>query len=174
MAIHSGLIDEGSKIQILPSTRKIVVPSGHEVIGVVGDHNSEQLTLKCPKTIDGHDVVNCSAHYISWANANRTGKVNLVDIQTDDEYMYMTWDIDANITSVAGNISFAVHFMDVGDAGVILYKWSTTVCTDLRVLDTVAHDTDDESEDIILAIDIDAELLDSAIQSSVGGVLNNG
>lgn len=137
---HNYINDDGVKFQIIPSTRKITVPASHKIIGTVGDHNSEQLTFQCPKTIDGHDVVNCSDHYISWKNAaGGEGYTDVVDIRTDEENMYFTWLIDSGVTVAAGYVTFAVHFEDIDTNGATLYKWSTTTCGECQVLDALNH-----------------------------------
>jgi surface protein len=138
MATHSGIRDDGSRFQIVPSTRKITVPQSHKIIGTIGSHNSEQLTFQCPKTIDGHDVVACSDHYIDWVNANgKDGRYPITDITTDDENMYFTWVVGSGVTAQAGTIKFAVHFEDKDAHGASLYVWGTTECGECQVLGTV-------------------------------------
>lgn len=137
MVNHSGIADDAQRFQIITSTRKIVVPSGYTVIGTVGDHNSEQLTFQCPKTVDGHDVENCAFHYVRWQNANGdTGRAEMTDITSDDEGVYMTWTVSAEVTAAAGFVSFAVYLEDVGEDGKLLYRWSTTTCSELQVVST--------------------------------------
>ena len=139
MAIHSGIIDEGAKFQIVPNTRKITVPQSHKIIGTVGSHNSEQLTFQCPALIDGHDVVNCSDHYVSWINAAGTDGRYDIDkdkIVVNGENMYFSWVIDSDVTAVAGAIRFAVHIEDK-DGDALLYSWGTTECNECQILGTV-------------------------------------
>lgn len=143
MASHADIFDNGELFQIIANTRRIVVPASSKVIGTVGDHKSEQITFKCPKTIDGHDVVNCSSHYVRWQNANgKTGKTELTNITTDEDFMYMTWDITSDVTAAAGNVSISVYFEDM-TADALAYRWGTTPCSDLQVLGaaigTVVH-----------------------------------
>lgn len=170
--IHSGVLDDGAKLQVVPSTRRITVPASVAVIGTEGDHRSEQLTFQCPSVIDGHDVTACASHYISWVNAaGKGGRFPIEDIWVDDNYMYFHWMIDDRITTLAGGIKFAIHFVDYGENGLVLYKWSTTTCTDLMVLETTNHDTDDE-DDAVLYVDINDTTLENAVGAAVGGILN--
>lgn len=173
---HSGIVDSGIALQIIPNTRTITVPNGYEVIGTEGDHQSEVLTIKCPSVIDGHDVSKCMVHYISWVNAaGKPGRtpIQKEDIRLDsDGNIVFPWVITAPITERAGNISFAFHIVDVDANNTLLYKWSTTACKALRVLETVSHSTDDESEDVVVFIDIDKRALMEAVSERVGGVLN--
>lgn len=138
MILHSGIRDDGNNFQIVPSTRKIVVPPSHKVIGTVGSHNSEQTTFQCPRTIDGHDVASCSDHFICWINANGVyGRYDIENISVDDEYMYLTWVIDSGVTASAGNVSFAVHFEDKDADNKLLYSWGTAECTECEILSTI-------------------------------------
>lgn len=142
MANHSNIIDDGSRFQVVPSTRKIVVPSGFRVIGTVNDHNSEQLTFQCPKTIDGHDIANCANKYIVWKNAAGTIGRDLIDataVTSDDENVYLTWIISERITSSAGDVIIVLQFEDIDEDGTVLYRWSTAECKDCQVLDTLLY-----------------------------------
>lgn len=142
MAKHSGIRDDGIRFQIVPSTRKITVPQSHKIIGTVGSHNSEELTFQCPKTIDGHDVVNCTDHYVSWINADGTdGRYDITadKITVDDENMYFTWVIDSGVTVAAGYVKFAVHIEDKNPDGTLVYAWGTTECTECQILGTVRN-----------------------------------
>lgn len=170
--IHSGVVDDGAKLQILPSTRQITVPASESILGVEGDHKSAEITFQCPKIIDGHDVSECDSHYISWTNAiGRPGRYDIKEITVDDDNMYFKWLITGTVTESAGDISFSVHFRDYDDEGLVLYKWGTTSCTGLRVLPTTHHHTDDEDDDGLLYVDINDGSLANAVESAVRGVL---
>lgn len=138
MILHSGIKDDGNNFQIVPSTRKIVVPPSHKVIGTVGSHNSEQTTFQCPRMIDGHDVAACSDHFVCWVNADGIyGRYDIENISVDDEYMYLTWVIDGGVTASAGYVSFAIHFEDKDADNKLLYSWGTAECTECEVLSTI-------------------------------------
>lgn len=138
MANHSNVIDDGALLQIIPTTRKVAVPSTHRVIGTVGDHKSEEITFQCPKIIDGHDVTACAEKYITWQNANGiVGVTTISEVTTDDDSMYFKWLISAGVTAAEGYIKFAVHFVDTDVDNKILYQWSTTTNEELLVLPTI-------------------------------------
>lgn len=140
MANHSSIKDDGAKFQIIPSTRKIVVPQSHKVIGTLNEHNSEQLTFQCPKTIDGHDIANCAEKYISWTNAaGDEGSYEIKDIESDDENVYFPWLVDMGVTAAAGAVAFSVHFEDFSESGELLYRFGTTSCKECQILDTHHH-----------------------------------
>ena len=119
MATHGGIIDRSAKLQIVPHSRTIVVPDTCKVIGTVGDHMSEQVTFQCPKDIDGHDIVNCTDHYVTWRTVEGDmGHDKLDKIEEDGECVYYAWTVRGHTTKVAGIVSFSVHFEDYPvDAG---------------------------------------------------------
>lgn len=142
MAIHSGIKDDGAIFQVIPPTRKILVPPTHRVVGTVGSHNSEQLTFMCPTTIDDHDVTACAGHYIDWVNADgQSDRYTVKDIIIEGENMYFAWVIDSSVTVAAGFIKFSVHFEDRDENGALLYEWGTTECSECQILGTVRRNS---------------------------------
>lgn len=142
MSSHDYIKDDGAVFEIVPSTRRVTVPTSHRIIGVVGEHNSEQITIKCPKTIDGHNVGECKSIFVVYKNAsNKNGKVYLTITATDDDYIYLAWVIDGLLAAKAGYISFSIYFEDKDDDGNLLYRWLTTANKDCQILDAVEFDT---------------------------------
>ena len=149
MANHSGIADSGERLQVIPATRKVMVPSTCKVIGTVGEHNAEQLTFQCPVSIDGHDVLNCTEHYIVYKNANGTvRKVDVEPIQLEKEpnTMVFVWTISATVTKTAGLVVFNVFFEDKDEDGSVRYRFGTTDCSDLEVLPNLASTVDDSDD----------------------------
>ena len=137
MAKHSNVIDDGAVFVIIPSTRKVVVPSSHFVIGTVGEHLSEQVTFECPATIDGHDITACNRHYVSWRSADGTvGHDELVDMTVKDGVASFKWNVRNGLTTTKGVVSFSVHFEDTA-SGETVYKFSTTTCKSCEILDAI-------------------------------------
>lgn len=138
MANHSGIIDNGTYFQIVPSTRKVIVPTAYKTIGTVGEHLAEQLTFLCPKTIDGHEIAGCARKYISWKNVNdELGHDELRVLKEDDENLYLTWTVSNGLTVAHGIVSFSVHFEDVNANNRVIYRWSTGVCKECEILDSI-------------------------------------
>ena len=138
MAKHSNIKDGGAVFQIVPNTRKIVVPSSHFVIGTVGEHLSEQITFECPVLIDGHGIVNCDRHYVTWQSAD--GTIGHDELKCDKvvggETAIFTWDVRNGLTTTKGVVSFSVHFEDKAE-GETVYKFSTTTCKSCEILEAV-------------------------------------
>lgn len=138
MANHSVVIDSGTFFEIVPNARKIIVPAEYKVIGTEGDHLSEQLTFRCPKLIDGHDIAGCARHYITWNNVKGdVGHDSLEIANSDNEYIYFAWTIRDALAVAAGIVSFSVHFEDLDANDKLSYRWSTTTCKDCEILESI-------------------------------------
>lgn len=141
MAKHKGIKDSGAYFVIDPVSRKIIVPHAHKSIGVVGDHNSEQITFECPQMIDGHDISQCESRYVTWINVNGEVGHDRLDIaqveQSAEGIIHLTWTIRNGLTVAKGVVQFSVHFEDSNEDGTTLYRWSTATCKDCDILDSI-------------------------------------
>lgn len=141
MAKHKGIKDSGAYFVIDAVSRKVIVPHVHKSIGVVGDHNSEQITFECPQIVDGHDVSQCASRYVTWFNVNGEvghDELNIIQVEQGTEgNIYLTWTIRNGLTVAKGVVQFSVHFEDFNEDGTTLYRWSTTSCKDCDILDGV-------------------------------------
>lgn len=119
---------------VIPHSRSILIPRALSSIGCVGDHNSEILTFRCPRVVDGHDLSTCDKVWFDWVNASGTaGTSDGIKRAVDDDYIYVGWIITENITESAGHITFSLHFEDNTD-GVTMFRWSTKSTNQLVVL----------------------------------------
>ena len=175
--MYSIIRDDDMVLQIDAASRQISVPSGCNVIGAAGDHSSEQLTIQCPRYMDGHDLAGCAMKWISWQNARGDfGENQIVGIIYDTETIQFTWTTSAPLMVAAGLISFSVHFADLDSEGRVIYMWSTGICKDLRVLESlgnrleygVALETDGSG---ITQVEVDDGKLNAAVYSAVRKVL---
>ena len=141
MTKHGSVKDSGGYFVIDPVSRKVIVPQSHKSIGTVGDHRSEQITFKCPKIIEGHDVSQCSSKYVTWINVYggySNDELDLVQgVQGTDGMIYLTCTIRNALTVAKGIIQFSVHFEDKDENGDTLYRWSTASCRDCEILDSI-------------------------------------
>lgn len=141
MAKHRGVKDSGEYFVITPASKKVTVPHAHKSIGTVGDHNSEQITFECPQMVDGHDVSQCARRYVSWVNVE--GKIGHDELQVaeveqgTEGMIYLSWTIRNALTVAKGIVQFSIHFEDVDENGITLYRWSTATCKDCEILDSI-------------------------------------
>lgn len=169
--------DDGGILMINPKTRIVTVPSDCRVIGCKGDHNSEILTFNCPAVIDGHNLINCNEVYISWINGNVARRYDVDDLREELGNVVFSWTIKEDAAVEAGNITFAVHFVEKDSNGLILYRFSTTDNSELQILksnDTTDPDGYGDGNTVVIPENINLETLLTRIDTVVEGALNNG
>lgn len=140
MAIKTHSVkDEGAPFVVDPFARKVTVPPQDRVIGVVGDHLSEQVTFQVPKVIDGHNMPNCTRKYIAWRNVDgEPGTDELKISEETEDYALYTWTVRDLTAAAKGVVSFSLHFEDDDpDTGRQIYSWGTHTCTACEILDSV-------------------------------------
>lgn len=143
---RNAVVDRGEMFQIVPNTRKIVVPPLYKTLGSVGDHRSEDVRFYCPQYIDTHDVSGCRA-YVTWKTPKGTvGQSDIwleeVSANTEsatDVYFILHWILSADVTDSAGYLEFSLHFEDRDNDGNLLYKWSTGICAECEILKSIAY-----------------------------------
>ena len=168
------VVDENSDgiFVIDPVSRKITlevdgtpVYFGGPVI-VKGDINSERLTFKIPKVIEGHDMSSCDTvriHYITINPETSAQYPDVYDVLKKDitpdgnDYLRFSWLIDQYVTRYASPVSFVVQFactraVTVGEEQKLVYdySWSTVPYTELNVSDGF---TNNKSEDADAFVD---------------------
>lgn len=124
--VNHFVIDDDGVFVINPATREITYTrDGEEAyydlpVLVQGDCNSERLTFKIPKTVEGHDMSTCNLiriHYITIDSATSSQykdaydvPLSDIDATSDEDYLRFTWLVDRNVTQTVGPISFAIQF----------------------------------------------------------------
>ena len=94
------VVDDDTTLIIDSVTRNIIGKENERTILVQGDHNSERLTFKIPRYIEGHDMALCNLVYVTYINIEDSQKHNaktgvyLVDdlnISDDPDYLKSTF-----------------------------------------------------------------------------------
>lgn len=120
--------------EINANTREITVPESFAKngISVQGDEVSEIVYFKINRYFDSIDL-NTRDIYIQWTNANGQDGVsvpNVIDIESEPNYIIFGWPLSSAITNVAGTISFSVRFYSIDDTtGKISYSLATLTQT---------------------------------------------
>ena len=174
--MHSTIQDSSPALKINGVTRRVEVPAALRIIGAVGDRNSEQLTFDAPRFIEGHDVAGCTAIWVTWVDAHgATGKHVITDREVTANKVSFVWTLSGDATTAAGSLAFAVSFVDLDSEGVALYKWSTALCRELSIADTVKTRTGvdllNDDETALLQIDVNEAKLNAATYAAVRKVL---
>ena len=102
--MHSPVKDTETAIIVNVGTRDFSLGSKfNNLIGVVGDHNSNEVTFQLPRYIDSHDISQCSKHTVLWENpkAETSGEFSNVSISvSEDENMVFLPKDEKEVTFV--------------------------------------------------------------------------
>lgn len=110
--------DDGRHFIINPDNRKITVPFKYS--SVVGDSNSQIITLAIKRFIDGYDMMNCNDVTIHYAIVSEEDDSILYkDIyqcddlrisEKDENVVLVSWIIKRNATKYDGILSFTIKY----------------------------------------------------------------
>lgn len=139
---NNGIKDAGVPLVVDPFTRKVTVPATERVIGVVGDHCSEQVTFQIPRMIDNHDMASSTRRYVAWRNVDgEPGTDELAITESTKDHILLGWTIRDRLALSKGLVDFSLHFECWGkdEHGVekLIYKWGTHTCSACEILDAV-------------------------------------
>ena len=126
---------EGKKLTIDGYKRTITAEYGFNTqVGITNDYNTNEITFKCPKTVDGHDLVDCKTKVVKWHNisSNMMGS-DQVEVTFQDETTFLfTWKIPPEAMTRAGTLCIAVCFCDT-EGHNIVYKWNSLTYAELTI-----------------------------------------
>ena len=149
--LHSPVKDTEAAIIVNAGTRDFTFGEDfNPVIGVVGDHNSNEVTFLLPRYIDSHDISQCIKRVILWENkaAGTCGEYKRVGVEVseDSETVKLTWLISGAVTKDAGDISYGILIEDYDEDNVLSYRWQTVAGTGLQVAAGVKRDVNPEED----------------------------
>lgn len=146
------VIDKDTHFVIDPITRAITNESSKKLVLVRKDHNSERFTFKCPRYIEGHDMMECDRITLHYNNINATtkseeskGMYEVNDVQGDEENITFTWLISENATVHVGTLVFLVCFECI-ENNVVVYRWQTGINKTIVVSDGIDNSEVVETE----------------------------
>lgn len=139
MAHEHDVYDTGAHFEIDAITREITYTGDDKVIVIQGDHNSQILSFKMPRYIDGHDTKLCDTVHVRYQNGENLVKYKVKDLEVsaeDEEIVTFSWKLSRYATEYLGEIKFSVVFAcsSVEDYD---YVWGTLPNTDCTVLASV-------------------------------------
>lgn len=114
-------VDDSSVINIV--NRDIQMPN-NEVYAVCCDSNSQLLTFRVNRFIDGIDLSTKVAS-IKFVNAvGQSDRATPAKLVADGETITFTWLLDNRVTAGNGTVKFQIEFYEI-TAEDILYSWQT-------------------------------------------------
>ena len=148
--------DVDAVFAIDPVTKEISHIAGETHI-VQGDHNSEIITIKIPKTIEGHDMTQCDVIQVHSTNTGEgTSASNtpvnkgltiikdLEDDKDDPNCILGRWSVTKESTVHAGTLGFKVKFICYDSDNQIGYELNTQYFNDIPV-----YESPDSTENVI-------------------------
>ena len=135
---HSGnIISDNEPAIIIDGYKRTLTPEAgfNTQIAVTNDYNTNEITFKCDKIVDGHDLSACNNKAIKWHNptSNMMGSDKLEIVNSDDSTFTLTWHVPPEATTRAGTLRIAICFCDVDNNDKIIYKWNSLVYNGLQV-----------------------------------------
>lgn len=121
------------------SDRTMYVEEDSYIAGIVGDHNSNPVRIRCDRYVDGGDLTECNKFYIAWQNptAEISGRSEINDISVDPDNkdkLLCTWLVDHDTCSAAGTIEITFQAIKQDTDATILYEWQTQLNDSMQVL----------------------------------------
>lgn len=118
---------------VIGNDRFIIVPAALKRIAVQYDHNIETVTFDCPRFWDDHDMSKMAV-YINYMLSNGYhDSYPAKNVVVDGDIMHFDWTISANVTQIAGDVSFLVCVKKVDAEGNEENHWNSELCQDMHV-----------------------------------------
>jgi hypothetical protein len=127
------LIDEEMPIVINTLTRECVFGRKfNKQIASKNDVDSNQITFRCDRYIEGYDVFTVDSTFITWTNkASKFSRPDLIVNkkidETDPAFFLFSWTVPKEAADTVGEIEFFISFIEYANLNreVISYQWST-------------------------------------------------
>lgn len=125
--------------------RLIAVPTSGNVIGVVGDKNTNRVNFKMVRYYNGFDMSTFEVR-VNYKNVNGdTNYYPVVDVTIEDDYILFTWLVESDMCVEEGTGTFSVRMLKTTEDGTVLQEFNTTTATG-KILPTIdAYDKGIES-----------------------------
>jgi hypothetical protein len=128
MSHKTKINDKDPCFEIDQITRAIRNVSASKTTIMQYDHNSERFTFVLPKTIEGHEMMECNKVEVHYTNGTNQGIYTVTDLQPDPENeskLKCSWLLSQNSTKTSGALVFLLRFSCVANDGTIEYAWNT-------------------------------------------------
>ena len=118
--------------------RIVTIPKDGNIIGVVGDKNTNRVNFRMPRYYNGFDMSEFQVR-VNYKNVNqKTSYYEVNDLTTavktettDEDKLLFTWLVDSDVCEAHGNVDFSVRMLKTADDGTIIQEFNTTIATGL-------------------------------------------
>ena len=116
--------------------RIVTIPKDGNIIGVVGDKNTNRVNFRMPRYYNGFDMSEFQVR-VNYKNVNqKTSYYEVNDLTTavktetaDEDKLLFTWLVDSDVCEAQGNVNFSVRMLKTADDGTIIQEFNTTIAT---------------------------------------------
>lgn len=134
------LRDSDHHFTIDPITRAITNANSKKTILMQHDHNSEVFTFEIDKTVEGHDMTECTKIEVHYANDDANKKNQSIGVyevphtyvNNETNKLEFEWFISENATMYAGSLRFLIVFTCIED-GKVAYRWNTGINSSISI-----------------------------------------
>lgn len=149
MSHKHSVFDTDTHFEINPITRAIKNTSAQKTTVIQYDHNSERFSFSMPRTVEGHDMMQCDRVEVHFNNIDTVTKDQSEDIYTvgdmqhspdNSETVVFSWLLTGKATKYAGLLAFAIRFSCHDENNVEVYGWGTLAFTGISVSGGVRND----------------------------------
>ena len=90
--------------------KKIIIPTGQEILGVQGENDISKRYFLIPKiTESGDDLSNAQFNIITKSKTNGVESIKIKQTEILENYIKLEWKIDINITNVSGELQVQIE-----------------------------------------------------------------
>ena len=90
--------------------KKIVIPTGQEVLGIQGENNAAKRYFLIPKINEnGDDLSDAQFNIIIKSDINGVATIEIKQTEILENYIKLEWKIDDSITNVSGNLQVQIE-----------------------------------------------------------------
>lgn len=138
------------------ATREVTNPSSKKAVLIQGDHNSERFSFDIPKTIEGHDVLDCTNIQVHFWNKSSSGREDSTGVYPvrdavlteDGKTVTFSWLVSQTATKYEGKLFFSVMFYCVDDDDHVTYRWGTQINNSMSIVSSLSY-TDEFIEESV-------------------------
>ena len=122
--------DPVNRFTVSEDLRTISVPSGQDIIGVVGDTDVRRIWFSLPQECDGTDLSDFTP-YVKYVNAqNETGMYMATDMTAEDDVLTFSWIVNQRVCVKDGTVQFSVMLAKYDtDGSTVLKEFNTVPAT---------------------------------------------
>ena len=149
--------------------RTINIHDNGLVLGVVGDRKVNRVNFQMSRYYNGFDMSTFAARVVYTTPTGSENYYSIVDLTVNNNIIWFTWLLDADVTAEAGDVQFAVHMFKMnGNSISQSFKTTSASAKVLPGLSDINESvTPEQQEDIITKIT-------NEVRNNIGIGISNG